>query len=640
MSVVHLFLAFLLRLWGPVYYAHPMGCLAKPRVVAKLGNFGIKMLDCGNASEYLYKNYEDIQGRVTDLVLDKIFSRDTRFDVLRSLFVNIENFDQKFRIVTGVALQAYLGRIPHLMLWAEHFKKEGEVVLVSVNRFASMIARNAYFGSRSFYPSWCFYLSIPFQFASWFLKRGWARFLKVRTRSLQEGHSEGKKTDLSGYSVLFFPHKGLVFGGLFTKTYYHSNDPCSPFYSKNILHIETHGLPPEMSMAQRRRIVDFYDSHELPFHFLSKKKPISELKSALQFGWFLVGHLADMLALARRYKIFSILLLGQIYLRYRFYVQCMSKMKNARVAVVGYDLLFSTTLALALETLNVVTVGAQERYASPYQTDIGCILDHYLSASEHMKHVVEQNPRYAYASIKAIGQIRTDKIYEFQRNGDSGKEFKRILGLKRERRILLALDYHSRETVIGNCSATVTNWKFNKEFYSHLIKLAAEFPDVYFIIRGKTDRWTKLDYFKEVHQRIKATPNMEVHQNYKEYDLSYKIAAVADCVITRYTSLGDEALAAKIPVLIHDKFGQAKGLTGRLYNPGGLPIYVNSYEELCLKLREILSGESFFHGEEFKEKLRQLYGNFFDGKVQQRLHKELRRIYEESAQTKIPDREI
>jgi hypothetical protein len=55
---------------------------------------------------------------------------------------------------------------------------------------------------------------------------------------------------------------------------------------------------------------------------------------------------------------------------------------------------------------------------------------------------------------------------------------------------------------------------------------------------------------------------------------------------------------------------------------------------------EVLDGESFFHGEKFEEKVCQLYGDFFDGKVQQRLHKELRRIYEESAQTKIPDGKI
>jgi hypothetical protein len=315
----------------------------------------------------------------------------------------------------------------------------------------------------------------------------------------------------------------------------------------------------------------------------------------------------------------------------------MDKMQNARVAVVGYDQLFPKTLALALDTLNIVTVAAQERYQGAYQSEFSVILDHYLLASEYIKHAVERNPRFACASMKAIGLVRTDKIYKFQKNGDPGKEFKRISELKRERRIVLVLDYHSMETVIENCLRPFNNWRCNKEFYSHLIKLAAEFPDVYFIIRGKTDSWTKLDYFREVYQRIKATPNMEVNQNYGEYDLSYKLTAVADCIIAKYTSLAEEALAARVPVLIHDIFGQATGAFEPLFNSGELPIYVNSYEGLCLKLRETLSGESFFHGGKFEEKIHQLYGDFFDGKVQQRVHEELRLIYEEAAQTRSPD---
>ena len=507
LSVGNLFLAFLLRLWGPVHYACPAGCLANPEVIARLDNFGIKILKYENASAYIIKNDRHIKSRVTNLVFEEIFSPDSRFDILRNLFVNIENFDQKFRIVTQMALQAYLGHnIPRLMLWVEHFKKDGEVVLVSSNLFASVIARNTRFSFRSFYPSGCFYLFIPFQFAAWFLKKGWIRLRRVlakpsATAPLQKSCCEVKESDLSKYSVLFFPHKGVSYAALFLKSYYYSNDPRSPFYSKNVLHIETHGFPPDMTEADRKRVVDFYTDRELLFYFLPQQKPVHRLRSILQFGRFLVAHLADMLALARRYKFFAIILLSQIYSRYRFYLQSMDKMQNARVAVVGYDQLLPKTLALALDTLNIVTVATQERYYGCYQTGYSVILDHYLLASEYVKYAVEQNPRFACASMKAIGQIRTDKIYKFQRNGDPGKEFKRILELKRERRIVLALDFLSG-TVMENYSADCFAWRFNKEFYSHLIKLAAEFRDVYFIIRGKTDCWTKLDYFREVYQML------------------------------------------------------------------------------------------------------------------------------------------
>ena len=645
LSVGHLFLAFLLRLWGSVHYARPGGCLANPEVIARLDNFGIKILNYDNASEYIIKNHSLIQARVANLVFEEIFSPDSRFDVLRNLFMNIENFDQKFRIVIQMALQGYLGYTPELMLWAEHFKKDGEVILVSSNLFISVIARNARFGFGSFYPSGCWYLFMPFQFAAWFLKKGWIRLQKVlakpsATAPLRKSCCEVKESDLSKYSVLFFPHKGVAYTGLFTKSHYYSNDPRSPFYDKNMLHVETHGFPPDMTEAQRRDIVDFNIDRELPFYFLSPQGLSNKLRPALQFGRFLVDHLADMLALARRHKLFAFILLSQIYSRYRFYLQSLDKMQNARVAVVGYDQLFPKTLALALGTLNIVTVAVQERYQGAHQTAYGVILDHYLVASEYIKHTIEKNPTFACASMKAIGQIRVDKIYEFQRNCDPDKELKRISELKRERRIVLALDFHSVETVMENFLSLFDNWRYNAEFYLHLIKLAAEFTDVHFIIRGKSDTWTRLDYFKEVYQRIKATPNMEVHQNYEEYDLSYKLAAVADCVIAKHTSLAEEALAAKIPVLVHDICGQSTGAFNKQFNPMELPIYVNSYEELSLKLREILNGESFFHGEKFEEKICQLYGNFFDGKVQYRAHEELRRIYEEAEQTKEPDYKI
>lgn len=128
---------------------------------------------------------------------------------------------------------------------------------------------------------------------------------------------------------------------------------------------------------------------------------------------------------------------------------------------------------------------------------------------------------------------------------------KSFMGLRNSetKKTVLVLDFHTNPNPLDDAFNPFFNWESNKAFYQDILRLAAIHPKVKFIIRGKDDAWCSVPFFKGVVAQVEATPNVEVNREYDEVNVSYKLAATADLIIARQTSLGDEAMAAGIPVL-------------------------------------------------------------------------------------------
>ena len=81
--------------------------------------------------------------------------------------------------------------------------------------------------------------------------------------------------------------------------------------------------------------------------------------------------------------------------------------KRAKIALVGYELLFPKDIALALESLNIKTIANSERFLPSYMNRT-FILDTLFSISESASEIIESSDRFIINNILPVGQVRTD----------------------------------------------------------------------------------------------------------------------------------------------------------------------------------------------------------------------------------------
>ena len=121
---------------------------------------------------------------------------------------------------------------------------------------------------------------------------------------------------------------------------------------------------------------------------------------------------------------------------------------------------------------------------------------------------------------------------------------------------------------------------------------------------------------------------MEINRDYDEYNVSNKLVAMADLVIVKHhTSIGDEALAAGIPVFFCDFMPNLKKVVGTFFDYEKYPVFVHSYEELQHRVDKIVNHGFFMDEEQFAQMRKRFLGDFFDGKIKERLHRHLMQIY-------------
>ena len=81
-------------------------------------------------------------------------------------------------------------------------------------------------------------------------------------------------------------------------------------------------------------------------------------------------------------------------------------------------------------------------------------------------------------------------------------------------------------------------------------------------------------------QRFELLDNVFIDDRYDVFDRSYLLAAMADVVVARYTSLCDQCLAAGIPVLIHEPLPNGGRLISAWHDYKPFPVLTFSFQEL------------------------------------------------------------
>lgn len=440
--------------------------------------------------------------------------------------------------------------------------------------------------------------SILLRFAASAVRRAIGRLAATRDTSAA---SPRVPTDAGKFEVLYFPHQGISYGDLFIKDQYYSSDPESPFAATRILHLAASRLD-EPSAAS----VLYYRGHGLAFDSIDQISP---------FGWrseFFT--LLSFLRLAIRARVFS----GEELWRwqgYRIaayffafrmlarYVAAVRAFPSARVALVGYDVLFSPWLAAALVSAGVRTVATQERFILPFYGHLDALVDHYLVWGERVQEEIEKNPvSFCRKELVVVGPPRAERIGNRSFNVPADDKYARI---RNHSFLVLALDYHTTKTWDEDRLARAATWRLVRNFYEVMLNLARRYPKIHVVIKGKDLSNLKNPHLSEVIGRIERQENIEFETALDRYTPAY-MATIADLGVALHTSLGDEMLAAGRPCLFYDEIG----FLDDLYDYDGFPVVVRSFEELSDRVGRMLDNGpgAFMDDKDFAALRSYLYG--------------------------------
>lgn len=425
--------------------------------------------------------------------------------------------------------------------------------------------------------------------------------------------------DFNNMQVLFFPHKGVKYADLFVKDTLYSSDKNSSFYPKNMIHLE-YNLMSERDSVLSNYIADGlkyfvlpkFTLHSLFSVFFKKIECISYLRYCTSNN--LWGVFANTLSLLE-------------FLHYR---QILSRFKSAKLAYVEWDALFPRHLSVALKSLSVVLVAFQARpwliYGKDHQN---MSFDHYFVTGQSIKDTLE-NSRYGeFGNIIPLAPPRSHLLvgYLHQREQIRAAEFENIGD---HAKIIVCYDYNLDDKEAQKKNAFV-NWENNQVFYEDIFLLAEKFENHLFVIRCFDGKWCNNSYFSDIYQKILKQSNIIIDCNYSQPQRSYMLAAIADLIIAKPTSIADEALALGIPVLLHDYAKNHQSMVSRVFSYKGCQLYVHSRQQLQGRVNEFISNTQLLSDSESQYLRGYVYNNAASVDTKKVLHNRLHKIINQRA---------
>lgn len=391
-------------------------------------------------------------------------------------------------------------------------------------------------------------------------------------------------------AVLFFPHKGPMYGRLFAKDHYYSADSCSSLSKSRVCHVE---VASTLGSFETPYVLERYRGHgvvpyllQIPPLSRSPRKWLAGFKRGARIGLGPISAFLVELGL----------------LRIAQGIAALAPFKNARLALLGYEYLFPVWLAYALQVRNVRVVATQERFMHSMFPNWTLILDDYFVYGEASRCALRKNPFAVIAKIHVVGDLRAAWLLR-----RPSPDAKFLAGYEH---VTLVLDWHSAPDPDEDARTTTACYENNKLFYRDIIALAHLFPRSGFVIRGKDAEWLKLETFSEIRNGMEATPNIVINSDYSEPLIAYNLAAAADSIVARYTSLGDQCLAINKPVIYHEGSANNGPLVRSILDFSPYPIMVTTFDSLLAQYSRIVSEGHYLSPEDTES----LADFFFSGK--------------------------
>ncbi|MFC1743997.1 hypothetical protein ACFL35_08385 [Candidatus Riflebacteria bacterium] len=430
-----------------------------------------------------------------------------------------------------------------------------------------------------------------------------------------KGHSSFKRKGISDYEILFFSNKDII-GDLFSRDHFYSDDPQSPFFYSNILHVYLKN-PVDLSEAH----CNFFKENAIPsvyFYAFENKKDFFKflLKGMVRF----LSHPFCCIKNFHRTGFFSLTLIFFIYFSIQRNLKLISHFKNAKIALIWYEVLFCRLLSVALALKGIKTVATQERFLLTWKRDHGLNLDHYFVAGEVVKEQLQScEDFFSIGNIFPIGLLRSDLI----RDKSNLPAEDKYLKIKKSYFLILALDIPIELTANENRLGWDTQWSNIKRFYRDLIRLSFDFPKAYIVIKGKNTNVLRHPEFSELVNLIENLPNICIETNLAYYS-PYKMATLVDAAVAIHTSLGEEMLARGKQVIFYDFYA---GLPTSFFDYEGAPIFAFNYQQLADKVDKIIKGHSLMPQEIFDNFRMRFFSSYPPGNVRDKLREQLIEIH-------------
>jgi hypothetical protein len=347
--------------------------------------------------------------------------------------------------------------------------------------------------------------------------------------------------DYANYTFAFVPHKGLLYGSFFKKTYLYEADAQSYFYKENILTLFFNETD-EVSKRYLRRF-------KIPNLNVKKLVSLSQVNRKF-LKLFLESVSIEAVQMFRSLSnVHALLAIGKFWYSVLYYVNVLEKLPSLKIIYAHYDILVPPTFIFACHLKGIETISTQERFIQ-YTWFSHLSYDHYLIAGDKFKPLLEKRG-YVIKEYHSVGLPRGSYIANIEKNLSTGR-YDKYLAIKEQAKLVLCFglsiqsDYYS-----GSYGEAGTSRQSAIHFLETMYKLSLDYVGLYFVVRFKS-----LDNLFNIIStallsNIRAQPNIEIQENYKQFN-SYTMAGLSDLIIGKHTSIMEECLAQNKQVIFYD----------------------------------------------------------------------------------------
>ena len=582
LSGFHLKLATFISLLNiKVYYVD----LEDNHEAANLKNKGILALPISNisninSSQLCNRNdwhYSSLENIANNYIPEKLVESQSQ------LYGNIEKLSKKIRIILKTQLP--LVKMSKCAIFAQENPGFFIVVMNSASEFILPIKEKNLI--RIFIPT------LDFLFKK--RKKIDTNQSYSRQNSLKFETINNENYSFNNDFVAYVTHKGLNFHNLFKKNLFYSDDKESMLHRNKMLHISYSG----------KSTNDF----DIRWFYVDgrKNKKIDIVKSII------ASFYRSVINVRRPKHLIGVVFLIITYLRFLAFKNEVSKIKNLKLAIIDYEILCPKYLLLAFESLSIQTLATQERFLRMFHNSTGSYITNYLCASIFSQKILESNESYVIKNFIPVGLYRSD--YLFLRD-ENFEEFKFIKSAKeKNNKIIIAAGYHAQTYEHHSETDYLVSWKSHLQFLEDMLYLSNNTQNTFLIIRCADITWTNLPFFANILKQIRSSNNIMLSTNYSTSFYSYKLCSHADLLISKFTSLADECMAAKIPVLLYDYSHNRDSIISDYFDYNCPKKLCHNINEIIERTAKILSADKDF----CSEHLTRIYGSYNDGKVRKRI---------------------
>ena len=122
--------------------------------------------------------------------------------------------------------------------------------------------------------------------------------------------------------------------------------------------------------------------------------------------------------------------------------------------------------------------------------------------------------------------------------------------------------------------------------------------------------------------------NVEISDDYSRPGIQYELAAKADMVLAKYTSIGDECMAAGIPVVFHDYTPIMVSSAHKAFRYNDIPVFASEFDAIAHNLRQTLDSGHYLTDSECSELAKLVNDRVADGNARNRMLADLQQMLE------------